>query len=206
MPIDATLAILAGGKGSRLGRPKAELRIDGLPILQWLLKRLNWPGPTMLVTSPSRQHPPGWKLFVQECCDPQDDLGPLRGLLTVLENLSTPLAVVTTVDMPLMGTTQLSWCLDQLQADPQALGIMASRMDSGRVLIEPFPSAYRKQAIDQVMAQMHSEARSVHSLSCRQGFAVRPAPADWPTETWLNLNYPEDLNRLAELGIGSAGF
>ena len=36
---DVTLAILAGGAGSRMGMPKAELRIGGRPILEHLLDR-----------------------------------------------------------------------------------------------------------------------------------------------------------------------
>ena len=52
---DVTLAILAGGAGSRMGEPKANLSVRGRPILQYLFERFNWPGPTMLVTTLPRQ-------------------------------------------------------------------------------------------------------------------------------------------------------
>ena len=54
-----TLAILAGGEGSRMGQPKAELRIGARPILSYLLDRFLWAGPTILVTAPGRKRPPG---------------------------------------------------------------------------------------------------------------------------------------------------
>ena len=56
-----TLAVLAGGEGSRMGLPKAELAIQDKPLLTFLLDRLKWPGPTLLVTAPGREHPPGFE-------------------------------------------------------------------------------------------------------------------------------------------------
>src|SRR4051794_29668278 len=97
-----TLAILAGGAGSRMGRAKGELRIAGEPILEYLLDRFDWPGPTMLVTAPGREHPTGWARFTREVTDPVSDQGPLRGILTALENATTEVVIVTPVDMPLL--------------------------------------------------------------------------------------------------------
>ena len=41
---DVTLAILAGGAGSRMGMPKGQLILNGRPILEYLLDHLDWPG------------------------------------------------------------------------------------------------------------------------------------------------------------------
>ena len=49
---DVTLAILAGGEGSRMGYPKAELASHGRAILPVLLECFQWEGPTLLVTAP----------------------------------------------------------------------------------------------------------------------------------------------------------
>src|SRR5205823_2114326 len=97
---DVTLAILAGGESSRMGRPKAHLQIDGKPILSWMLERMAWQGQTMLVVSPGHDNPPGHELFTSQFCDPAPHQGPLRGVLTALENSHTPLLVILTVDMP----------------------------------------------------------------------------------------------------------
>ncbi|MDB5911273.1 MAG: hypothetical protein JWP34_5390, partial [Massilia sp.] len=80
---DVTLAILAGGEGSRMGKAKGLLRVGpepGQPILGYLLNRLAWRGPTMLVTAPGRDHPPGWEQFDRELIDPEAGGGPLRGV------------------------------------------------------------------------------------------------------------------------------
>ena len=52
---NVTLAILAGGEGSRMGKPKGHLEIAGKPILAYLLDQIGWPGPTMLVTAIVKQ-------------------------------------------------------------------------------------------------------------------------------------------------------
>ena len=80
-----TLAILAGGEGRRMGLPKQNLEINSRPILEFLLDRLTWPGPTLLVTTPSRQHPPGADRFDAEEVDAIENQGPLRGILTAMQ-------------------------------------------------------------------------------------------------------------------------
>src|SRR4051794_29684613 len=84
-----TLAILAGGAGSRMGGPKSNLTLHGRPILDYLLDRFSWPGPTLLITSPGREHPPGHTRFSAEAVDPVPDQGPLRGILTALQHATT---------------------------------------------------------------------------------------------------------------------
>jgi hypothetical protein len=65
-----TLAVVAGGEGRRMGRPKGHLTLDGRPIPERLMNRLAWAGPTLLVTAPGREHPPGCRLFTKEATDP----------------------------------------------------------------------------------------------------------------------------------------
>jgi molybdopterin-guanine dinucleotide biosynthesis protein A len=122
-----TLAVLAGGEGSRMGLSKGLLSIHGEPILAYLLRQIAWPGPTMLVSAPGREHPPGCERFSVEVVDPQAQ-GPLRGILTALEDLATPLVVVLTVDMPGVRMEQVRWLIDHLATQPRALGIMGQRV------------------------------------------------------------------------------
>jgi len=50
---------MAGGQGQRMGMPKGLMRLNDVPILASLHNRLAWPGPTILVTTPGREKPPG---------------------------------------------------------------------------------------------------------------------------------------------------
>ncbi len=97
-----------------MGAPKGVLALDGRPILERLLDRLDWPGPTLLVTAPGREHPPGWRLFTNEATDPVAGEGPLRGILNGLEHASTEEVVVVPVDMPNVTRAPLAWLAARL--------------------------------------------------------------------------------------------
>jgi len=179
-----TLAVLAGGRGERMGKPKSLLRIGDQPILSYLLERFAWRGPTMLVTSPGREKPPGAERFDLEVIDPAEGMGPVRGLMTAFGNLKTEMMVVASVDMPLIAKEQLLWLMDKMQSKPDAWGLMIQREQA-----EPFPSIFRKSRAQSVC---HNN-KSMRSLTSTLGFAVLPAPENWPTEIWTNLNAPADL-------------
>jgi molybdopterin-guanine dinucleotide biosynthesis protein A len=185
-PTEITLAVLAGGAGSRMGRPKAELCVGGLPILQFLLKKWQWPGPTLLITAPGRQRPPGAALFDREVPDPVTGQGPLRGLLTALESAVTELVVFATVDMPGVGSPQLEWVASR--CGPSGTMICRERG------IEPFPSVFRRSWIEMVRRRLEGGRRSVHGLAAEPGLVVVRAPDDWESSVWSNLNSPADLD------------
>jgi molybdopterin-guanine dinucleotide biosynthesis protein A len=186
---EITLAILAGGEGSRMGKPKGELLVGDRPILGYLLDRFGWSGPTLLVTAPGREHPPGWERFDAEAVDPVGDLGPLRGVLTALENSTTPQVLIATVDMPELNATVFRWLVEQLDARPDAVALMTRRAEQ----IEPFPSIYRTTAAPLLRARLDAGELSVHGLSRQAAMTVLAAPSEWGDAVWTNLNHPSDL-------------
>ncbi len=188
-----TLAVLAGGQGSRMGMPKALLQLDSKPILRWLLDRWRWPGPTMLVSAPSVLHPPGCELFDREVADPVEGLGPLRGVLTALTHLSTPLVAITTVDMPGVNRALLTHIVESLAARPDCDGAMCRVRTTTDERIEPFPAAFRSSASQQIAQRLEAGQRSVRGVCAESAFCVMDFPEDTPTEMWINLNTQADL-------------
>jgi molybdopterin-guanine dinucleotide biosynthesis protein A len=186
---NVALAVLAGGEGRRMGFAKAELRLHGRPILHVLLEQFAWPGPTLLITAPGREHPTGCDAFTQELVDPAAGQGPLRGLLTALENSAAPVMVVAAVDMPLVRHEQLRWLAEAVGQRPGSAGLMLRHGNN----IEPLPGAFRRDAIADVRRRLESGRRSLHGLLEEPGFAVVDAPADWPDRTWANFNSPDNL-------------
>jgi molybdopterin-guanine dinucleotide biosynthesis protein A len=184
-----------------MGKPKGDLLIGGRPILRYLLESMRWPGPTLLVTAPGRENPPGYELFDGQAVDAVAE-GPLRGILTALENSTTDQVVVVTLDMPGMGREQLEWLLDvgwtSSPADSADGGRvhppykMMSRIVDGKIRIEPFPLVVHREAEGAIAAHLGAGNRAVHSLSDLAGFAVYAAPEDWPARVWTNLNTPQD--------------
>jgi molybdopterin-guanine dinucleotide biosynthesis protein A len=186
---DTTLAILAGGEGSRMGRPKADLRIAGRPILFELLERFQWSGATLLVTAPGRERPPGHDRFDCEAVDPVAGLGPLRGILTALEHAKTPNTIVVTVDMPNVCPTQFQFLRERLAELFDAEGVMISR----GAAIEPFPSIFRVSAAPLIAARIQTKQLSVQRLVADPSFLAVTAPPGWGEDVWTNLNRPEDV-------------
>jgi molybdopterin-guanine dinucleotide biosynthesis protein A len=190
---DVTLAILAGGAGSRMGTPKASLVINGRPILEYLLAHIDWPGQTMLVTAPGREHPPGSQLFDQEVQDPPGGGGPLRGILTALEHLKTPVLAVVPVDTPEIRRPHLEFPVNELMKRQKCVGLFMRRKSGSAPQVEPFPSAFRRSALDTIRDRLNAGRGSVQRLSEVSGFELIDSPGEWPSRIWTNLNSPADL-------------
>ena len=176
-----------------MGTPKAWLELERLPILAWLLGRLRWPGPTMLVTAPSVIHPPGSKLFDQEVVDPVDGIGPLRGILTALNAMLTPRAAIITIDMPGVTPLVFEWLVESLARRPQCRGVMCRVGSGASERTEPFPSVFRADAAESIAARVASGRLSVQGLCEEPDFCALAAPEDWAANTWANLNTPADM-------------
>ena len=195
--VNATLAILAGGEGRRMGRPKGELRVGGTPILTYLLDRFAWPGPTILVTAPGRERPPGAERVDREVTDPVAGEGPLRGVLTALGATETELLVVTTCDMPRIEGRHLVWLAEEIGRHRDAQIVMLSH--GGQP--EPFPLALRRTALPLLTDHFARGGRSMHSILQISGAVLLPAPDVWSDTTWANLNTPGDLADFRDLAV-----
>jgi molybdopterin-guanine dinucleotide biosynthesis protein A len=182
-----------------MGTPKALLRVGGRPILEHLLDRLAWPGPTWLITAPGRERPPGWERFHRELVDPAAGIGPLRGILTALEHPDATEIVISTVDMPAMTTDALCWLVDELHRRPDSLGLLGRRQAESHQQVEPFPLALRAGAAPVIRRRIEAGRRSVRGLIDEPGFIAVPWPSHLPQTMWLNLNEPADLPGLADL-------
>jgi molybdopterin-guanine dinucleotide biosynthesis protein A len=186
--MNATLAVLAGGEGSRMGRPKAELCVSGVPILEYLLKRFDWPGEKVLVTAPGREHPPGHQLFDREVIDPVAGEGPLRGIVTALDGPAAgTIFLFVTCDMPLVTRDMLTALQRRLRRDSSLMGLMMQSESA----VEPFPLGIRSDMRDQLLERLQQGERSVWKLAERPDFRCMRGPED--PEVWTNLNDPDDF-------------
>ena len=198
-----TLAVLAGGEGRRMGGPKGVLALDGRPILERLLDRLDWPGPTLLVTAPGREHPPGWRRFINEVTDPVAGEGPLRGILTALENATTDEVIVLPVDMPNIMPAPLAWLAARLRENPAAAAVMVEQPELPN-RVEPLPAVFRNPVAQTlVRAQLRDRQLALHRLTKNPQVVVVPMSSDWPCDFWINLNTPSDLARYRRLASAS---
>ena len=177
-----------------MGMPKAMLRVGYQPILEYLLDQFAWPGPTMLVTAPGRQHPPGSSRFDREVSDPVAGQGPLRGVLTALENATTEWVAVATVDMPGIESEQFQRLLETMTPDNLGVAYQRRTGDQGPN-IEPFPLLVRSAALPMIQRRVDAGLLLVARMLHEPQFARSQAPAAWGERVWTNLNHPADLDR-----------
>lgn len=188
-----TLAILAGGKGERMGGAKSRLRIGSVAILEFLMKRFNWKGPTLLVSGIGNENPAGREWFDREVTDAVAGEGPLRGVLTALEVATTPLVAFATVDMVGVGREMVEHLVVAVSDDDNvAKGAMFFRLSPRRGCVEPFPCVLRRDLVSVVRERIARGQRSVRRL-LEEGVKEIPPKAEWGEAVWRNLNTPGDL-------------
>jgi molybdopterin-guanine dinucleotide biosynthesis protein A len=97
--------VLAGGRSTRMGRPKADLAWGETSLLAHVVGRVSAgvDGPLVVVRAPGQALPP-LPADVRVVEDPSEGLGPLQGIAAGLAaaDADAPVAFVTATDMPLL--------------------------------------------------------------------------------------------------------
>lgn len=116
MIADCTAIILAGGESKRMGQDKAVLPFNGETLLQSVIAGVQ---PLFVQTLVSVRELRG-NVVLPQICDMQADGGPLVGLISALEAVTTPWAFVVACDMPFVAPALISH-LASLRADHHAV-------------------------------------------------------------------------------------
>lgn len=188
---ETTLTILAGGESTRMGTSKATLDVNGIPVLEHLLDRLKWPGPTLLALTQGQQLPGGADRFDQRVRDQVAGQGPLQGVLAALDAATTPVIVIMAIDMLVLRREDLAWYVSRLHASPTTMGIMVRRNQG----IEPLPCALRIESRQLVCSAIASGRRSLAGLSDDPRMMTIEA-GNLPPRIWANANTPDDWQQL----------
>jgi molybdopterin-guanine dinucleotide biosynthesis protein A len=183
----ATLAILAGGVSTRMGRDKALLDDGRGPLLARLASLgLHCDLPVLVI---GRLRPPGWPLpEVRFIPDEQPGQGPLGGLATAL--VHAPRVLLIACDLPALTAQALAWLTSLSNELPLADGLVTERDG----LIEPLFACYTARCLPAVRQRLASGQRALHRLIADGDFRRVPLPAPlWPA--LVNINTPEDWRR-----------
>jgi molybdopterin-guanine dinucleotide biosynthesis protein A/SAM-dependent methyltransferase len=187
---DALGAVLAGGRGSRLGGRKAAAEVAGRPLLAWtvdLLRRVA--GEVVVIAKPDTVLPETDAPVLRS--EPAE-FHPRHGIVSALRHAAGRPALVVPVDMPLVPVALLHELLDRLDegapaAIPEADGHL-----------QPLCAAYGPKALEALEAAPRDESLKVTI----DGLDPAIVPADAYGSRMLNVNHPSDL-LAAELGLGS---
>jgi molybdopterin-guanine dinucleotide biosynthesis protein A len=142
--VTALVAVLAGGRGRRLGEPKPLADLGGEPLIARPLSAAAGAGlPAVVIAKAGTPLP---ALAVPVWREPDEPIHPLLGIVTALERADGPVVAVA-CDQPFV-TDEL---LARLAAGPEAAVTVDGRL-------EPFPARYDLAALPALRAALAREA------------------------------------------------
>lgn len=188
-------AVLAGGKGKRMGMNKALLEIDGRKVLDRIVDALQEVFPLILVVT-QKDDPvlqaaarPG----VKAVSDAFPGKGPLVGIYTALQHSPAPYIFVMACDMP-YPNLDLVRCMMREAEGREA--VVPRRGD----YIEPLFAVYRRDVRDKIRARLERESlkvyRLISELDVRFLEEEEIAACDPDFRSFFNINTPDDLRSL----------
>ena len=179
-------AILAGGRGARLGGAKATAEAGGRPLLAWSLDALREAVPEVVVIAKEATPLPPCDVPVHR--DEPPDFHPRHGLVSALRRAAGRPVVVVPCDMPIVPPALLEVLLDVVEDGAPA----AIPRSEGR--LHPLCAAYAPGVLGDLEAAEHDEPLT-RTLD-RVGAVV--LSADAAADRMLNVNTRADLG-IAEI-------
>jgi molybdopterin-guanine dinucleotide biosynthesis protein A len=189
--------ILAGGESSRMGRDKALLELDGVPLLVRTARLVeSVAGSPTVVGNPEAYRSLGLRVIADDC----PGAGPLGGIATALRASSAPWNLVVACDLPYLTRSWLAYLISRaLASDADAVLPMNVRG------AEPLCAMYHKRCEPVIRAALEQGTRKVTEglESVRVEYLD---PSAWKAFDsggllFKNMNSPEDYEEArARLG------
>ncbi len=134
-----TLAVLAGGKSSRMGKDKALLPFLGKPLIERIVSRLRLiTGEVILATdNPDLYSSYDWKIVVDEV----KEAGPLAGIYASFKAASFPMVAVVACDMPFVNEMLFKILMQECQDKKTDAAVPASPRG-----LEPMHAVFCKES------------------------------------------------------------
>ncbi|NJP08423.1 MAG: molybdenum cofactor guanylyltransferase [Leptolyngbyaceae cyanobacterium RU_5_1] len=203
MAISLAAIVLAGGQSSRMGRDKALISIQGVPLLQRTCEvALQCTAAVYVVTSRTEQYRavvPDGCCLVQEHPLPGEMLphGPLVGFAQGLAHTHTEWVLLLACDLPLLRADVLRswmWKLDQAGSEIALL----PKTESGW---EPLCGFYRASCLPSLSDFIDQGGRSLQRWLSQVNvnaiaFSSSPDEHSRDRDMLFNCNTPEDLRLL----------
>jgi molybdopterin-guanine dinucleotide biosynthesis protein A len=190
----AQIAVLAGGRGSRLGGEKPAAELDGRPLISHVLDAARGTGlPVLVVAKPDTQLP---AIDVEVLLEPAEPRHPLAGVLAALRALpgsdSSTGVLAVGCDTPFLTASLLRW----LAARDGAVALRAE----GR--LQPLPARYPRSALATLERSLATNGSLRGALGELSPYVVEErelARFGDPRRLCFNVNDADDLRRAGEL-------
>lgn len=191
--MEPIVAILAGGRSRRMGRPKPALSLGGKPLISYPLEAARGAGlESWIVAKRSSELPrTGCRLLVE----PDEPSHPLLGVVTALRAAGPTPVIVVAADMPFV-TPRL---LRRLATG----GATATVEAEGR--LQPLLARYEPEALNSLGGALGEGEAATAALAALEPEVIGEAELQRfgdPNRLCFNVNSPADLERAEQLLAG----
>ncbi|MCG8371309.1 MAG: molybdenum cofactor guanylyltransferase [Proteobacteria bacterium] len=178
--------VLAGGRSRRMGRDKALLERDGRSQLAWIVALLDAHLDRVFVSTRADQRDDTERARFAQIVDRHDDLGPLAGILSAMEEYPSADWLVVACDLPNVSGETVRYLITN-RSDEHPFTAFVSSHDG---LPEPLCAIWRAGTGDIVRAFVDDGVICPRKILIRSDTHLieqaDPASLD-------NVNTPEDL-------------
>jgi molybdopterin-guanine dinucleotide biosynthesis protein A len=184
---DATAVVLAGGKSSRMGQPKALLPFDGEPLIAHIVGRLGHVfAETIVVAAPDQELPPLPVALVRDQVAYQ---GPVSGIYHGLTAATKEVCFVTSCDAPFLNLALISHLVSQIADSDVVVPFWQERF-------QPLHAVYRRSVAPLLHDQLERDDLRPISLypkvRTREIYEDKVRRFDPEGLSFLNMDTPED--------------
>ncbi|MBQ4900101.1 molybdenum cofactor guanylyltransferase [Paenibacillus sp. Marseille-P2973] len=194
-----TAIILAGGRSSRMGSNKALLPLQGIPVIERLVRELDTVVGRVIIAGGNQ--PEAYSYLGKEIfSDVYPGAGPLAGLHAGLTAAETPWSLAVACDMPFASREVFEWLVERVRTAEKSSGPEAIiPVVQGRV--QPLLAAYRRNVLTGLEKELqagslkmtrwteglHAEYADGAEIAAATGLPLEQIP--------FNMNRPDDYRQ-----------
>jgi molybdenum cofactor guanylyltransferase len=194
----ASAIILAGGRSSRMGQPKATLDFGGKSILERIVTELASSFDDLIIVA-APDNAENFKIQIPDVRIIRDEIafaGPLDALRRGLVATRHQIAFACSCDLPMLKSAVAVELCSMLGEHAAAIPTVDGR-------VQPLCAAYRKSAVDSIAALIaRGEQRLLalaETLDARRVSEDELRRVDPTLASFINVNTPDDYARALKL-------
>lgn len=190
-----TVAIIAGGKSSRMGTDKSFVEIGGKPVIEHLIQRVTNLGQaeTLLITNRPDEYA---HLNLPMVGDVLPDKGSLGGIYTAIYYSQNPYTLTLACDMPFVSADLLKYMLSLRDG----FDVVVPRVDQ---YPQGLHAVYGKACSDPIRQRLDADRLKVmgfyEAVHVRYIDEPEYQPFDPKGLSFFNINTPEELEQARQL-------
>jgi molybdopterin-guanine dinucleotide biosynthesis protein A len=184
--------VLAGGENRRMGMDKAFLKLDGIPMIEHVLRSLKAVCRDIIIVTNSPQSYEAYEATV--VTDAFDMRGPLTGIYSGLLKSTAEYNFVVACDMPFLNAGLMAY----MAGLAEGYDIVVPAVNG---MFEPLHAVYRKGLVPVIEAQLMRNRQRIQELYGKQRVRYVAKEEidrfDPARKSFKNLNTPQEYEEAA---------